>query len=54
VTGALAMLLTELGKENKISYSNHMRMLTAKFEELLQMVGLQTQCGTVFRSSAPA
>ena len=44
------MLLKELGKENQISYSNHIRMSTAKFEELLQMVGLQTQRGTVFRT----
>jgi hypothetical protein len=43
VIGVLAMLLEELAKENQISYSNHMRISTAKFEELLQMVGLKTQ-----------
>ena len=54
MTGALAMLLKELGNENQISHSNHMRMSTAKFEELLEMVGLQTQRETVFRTSVPA
>jgi hypothetical protein len=43
VIGALAMLLKELGTENQISYGNDMRMSTAKFEELLQMIGLKTQ-----------
>jgi hypothetical protein len=54
VTGALAMLLKELGKENQISYSNDIRMSTAKFEELLQMIGLKTQHETVFTTSVPA
>jgi len=44
------MFSKELGNENQIPYTKHMRMSTAKFEELLQMVGLQTQCETVFRT----
>lgn len=54
VNGASAMRFKELAKENQISYRNHIRMSIAKFEELLQMDGLKTQCETVFRTSVPA
>lgn len=43
-------VLKKTGKENQVSYSNHMRMSIAKFEELLQMVGLKTQCKTVLQN----